>query len=139
MSIWPYIRHGDVEGACIDILNNASEIQALSPVPVVSSNMLGYSRGQHRIEVVREGGAVPWPKKAEKPRIDFMCYASSRIAANDIAQVAHAVMCRAMGDYVGFGIRLLDVKTETGIYRLPDKETDSPRYFFSLRLVCTPE
>lgn len=138
-AFWPYIEHGDVEGACIDILKNAPEIIALTPSVRVSSNLLHYEAGDRWIEVVREGGALPWPKKADKPRVDFMCYGNSRTEALKTAQVALAVICRAMGTYVGFGVKLLDVKVETGIYRLPDKPTDAPRYFFSLRLTCTPQ
>lgn len=136
---WPLVVHGDSEGACIDILKTAPEILALTPVPTISSNTRGYLAGARWITVVREGGATPFPHKADKPRIDFMCYGNSRTEANETAQVAQAVLRRAMGEYVGYGVRLLDVKIETGIYRLPDKDTDSPRYFFSLRLTCTPQ
>lgn len=136
-SEWSYVEQGDAEGACIDILNNAAEIQAITGV-TVSSNMIDFERGDRWIEVIQEGGARPWPYKGDKPRIDFMCYAESRPQALKIAQVAMAVILRAMGDYAGFGIKLHDAKVETGIYRVPDKLTDSYRYTFSLRLTCTP-
>jgi hypothetical protein len=137
-SEWPLIVHGDIEGACLDILKNATEIQALT-LDGISSNLKDYRRGKKWIQVVREGGALPWPKKADKSRVDFMCFGNTRPEAHNIAQVAQAVLCRAMGAYVGFGVRLIDVKTETGVYRLPDKDTDSPRYMFSLRITCTPQ
>src|SRR6476646_3303424 len=103
VSEWPLIVHGDVEGACIDILKTSTEIQALN-LDGVASNLKGYQRGKKWIEVVREGGALPWPRKADKPRVDFMCFANSRTEASEIAQVAQAVICRAMGAYVGYGI-----------------------------------
>lgn len=136
MSEWPLIIHGDIEGACIDILSNATELASYSLD--VSSNLNGFRRGRRRVEVIREGGSMKWPNKGDKPRVDFMVFAESRSICNEIAQVALGVLLRAMGEYVGYGLRLVDARVETGLFRVPDKDSDTPKYAFSLRLTCVP-
>lgn len=136
---WEYIVQGDAEAACISILNAATEISGFAGgAPRVSSDAVGYQMKARWITVSREGGSMIWPK-VDKPRVDFNVYAETRTVAHNLAQIAQAAMFRAMGQaFPDFGLCITDVKIETGIFRIPDKETGSPRYVFSLRLTCVP-
>lgn len=136
---WEYIVQGDVEAAAISILKDAPELTGFpGGAPRVSSDLQGYQKHSRWLTVSREGGILNWPK-IEKPRLDFNVYAEKRSVAHDLAQVALAVMFREMGSaFPDFGLRITDVKVETGLVRVPDKETGSPRYVFALRLTCLP-
>lgn len=136
---YPYIKQGDVEAAVISVLRSASEITAFSGgAPTVSSDYTGYTAKARWIMVTREGGNLIWPN-IDKPRIDIQVLAETRSVALSLAQVAQAVIFRAMGQaFPTYGTTISGVKVETGITRVPDKETGSPRYIFALRLICKP-
>lgn len=132
---YPYLVFGDVEAACIDELKNASEVLAFTGIRV-SSDFNGYQTPARWITVSREGGNVV-ELALDKPRIDFQVLAETRTVAHNIAQVAQAVIFRAIGKkYPTHNVQIADAEVETGIFRVPDKETGSPRYVFSLRLTC---
>lgn len=139
MPYWQYIKQGDSEAACVSILRTATEISAFpGGAPNVSTNVVGYTMGDRWIMVSREGGTTVWPS-VDKPRIDFNVYAETRAVAHDLAQVAIAVMFRAMGQrYATYHLFLTDVTMETGLVRVPDKPTGAERYIFALRLTITP-
>ena len=138
-SQWEYIPQGDTEAMVIDILENSTEIDNFpGGPPTVSSDYTGYSMGARWIMVSREGGFLRWPH-VDKPRIDLYVLAETRSVAHDLAQVAQAVIRQAMGQaFPTYGVVLSDVQVETGITRVPDKETGSPRYVLALRLACVP-
>lgn len=136
---WQYIPQGDVEAAIIKMLKNATEVVNFSGgAPRVSSDLQDYQARARWIMVSREGGYLVWPK-IDKPRIDINVFAESRKVAHDLAQVAQAVIFRGMdATFPEFGMRITDVRMETGMFRVPDRETGSPRYVFALRLTCVP-
>jgi hypothetical protein len=141
--IYEYIPQGDVEAAIISILRDADEVINFSGgAPEVSSDLVGYqmkdSAKRRWIMVTREGGNIRWPN-IDKPRVDIQVLAESRSVAHNLAQVAQAVIFRAMGQaFPEYGTVITDVRVETGITRVPDRETGANRYIFALRLVCKP-
>lgn len=139
MTFFPIVVQGDTEAACIAILGTATEITGFAGgAPRISGDMVGYQMGVRWIKVSREGGAKVWPR-IDRPRIDFNVLAETRTAAHDIAQVAEAVMIRAMGQaFPQYGLFLSDVREETGPVRVDDPKTGSPRYVFALRLTVVP-
>lgn len=140
MSYFPYVLQGDSEGACIHELETASEITGFSGgAPRISGDLVDYRAKARFVMVSREGGNTG-DLTVDKPRIDFQCFAETRTVAHDLAQVVLAVMFRAIGNKYAapINVQIADVKVETGIFRVPDKETGSPRYVLSLRLTCVP-
>lgn len=140
----PYIQQGDVEAAIISVLRAAPEITGFSGgAPTVSSDYTGYDHftpsKQRWVMVTREGGNIKWPA-IDKPRIDIQVLAETRSVALRLAQVVQSVIFfRAMGQaFPTYGTTISDVKVETGITRVPDRETGSPRYILALRLTCVP-
>lgn len=123
----------------IHILMSATEISGFAGgAPRVSADMVGYEMGARWIKVSREGGSKRWPL-VDKPRIDVNVMAKTRDVAHDLAQVAEAVLFRAMGQgFPTYGLFLSDVAEETGPVRVDDPQTGSPRYVFALRLTCVP-
>lgn len=136
---WQYVLQGDVEAACINLLKDAPEITGFAGgAPRVSSDLQGFQMGARWVMVSREGGSLAWPK-IDYPRLDFNIYGETRKVAHDLAQVAQAVMFRSMDStFPQFGVRITNVKVETGILRAPDPSTGSLRYVFALRLTCVP-
>ncbi len=139
MPAYDFIKQGDVEAAVISVLRTATEITAFpGGAPTVTSDYEGYQARARWIMVTREGGNIVWPS-IDKPRIDIQVLAETRTVASSLAQVAQAVIFRAMGQvFPTYGTTISGVKVETGITRVPDRETGSPRYIFALRLTCKP-
>lgn len=142
-NFYTYIKQGDAEAALIHVLRSATEITTYAGgAPEVASDYTGYRATdpakRRWIMVTREGGSTIWPA-IDKPRIDVQVLAETRTIAQDLAQVALAVIFRAMGQaFPAYGTTISDVRVETGITRVPDRETGSPRYIFALRLTCVP-
>lgn len=139
MAGYPYILHGDAEAAMVDILmNHTPELAAYAgDTPFISTDLIGFTELSRWVMVTMEGGSAQWPIATE-PRIDFEFYAERRSVALDIGQICVASIFRASGNYTGNGLFLEDVQTEMGLTRVPDKETSTPRYLYSLRLTILP-
>lgn len=131
------IVQGDVEWCLCDLLLEQSEITDYSPSFQVKTDLKGYTKDSRYIHVKLNGGTWVYPKPS-KPRVDFEVYAESRSVAQEAAQKALAVIFREAGSYTARGVRLGWPLVETGIFRVPDKDTESPRYVFSLRLTIRP-
>lgn len=132
-----FLYLGDIEGALQDILQNETpELAYLSPV-TVSTDYRGYQKGSRWIMCSREGGVRVWPVP-DKPRMDVVCLAERRSVALQMAQVARASIFRAAGRYTGFGLFIMSCVEEVGPVRVPDKDTGSDAYLFSLRLTTKP-
>lgn len=127
-----YIIYGDAEAAVVDILKNAPEIQAFSPIVTTSLN--NYDAGNRYIEITRAGGSYRFPRY-ERPRIDIITYAERRSVAYDMIATAQAVMFREQGNYMGHGVNYLVCQVESGIFESNEKDTDQVRYILSLRLI----
>lgn len=130
--------HGDTEAAVVAILSAASALTALVPSANISTDLVGYQSGSSWIEVSLEGGTYVYPK-FYRPRLDLYVYAPTRTEAIDICHMASAVLYKAAGlSTVYFGTKILDVSTELGPTRVPDRETETPRYVMSFRLTVSP-
>jgi hypothetical protein len=128
--------HGDIEALIIDVLANDPDIAGYSPT--VTSDMVGFQQNARWIEVIRQGGNVTTSSGViDKPRVDINVFAESRTVAHDIAQLTQRALLLARGTS-GFGCKITDVKIETGIYRSPDKFSDTPRFILALRLTVVP-
>lgn len=136
MSQMEYIVFGDSEAATVDILQNASEVMAFSPVKI-TTDLVGYDRGMVWIEVTRQGGSYRFPRQ-DRPRIDIEVYAPKRSVAHDLIQVCQGVMFREQNNYTGKGVRYVACQVETGIFESTDKLTEEYRYILSLRLIVKP-
>lgn len=135
-----FILQGDAEGAVIDILkNDTPELPHYPPHPTlhISTNLVGYRSEDRWIMVSQEGAIDKWPK-INRPRIDLQVYAERRSVAKDIIEICIASLKRAMGDYVGFGLVLCDVKLEQGATRVPDRLEETNRYVAAVRLTVVP-
>lgn len=143
MSQPEYLPQGDVEGAIINWLINDSHIASFpGGAPTVSSTFIGYNdkdpAKRRWVMVTREGGNLIWPN-VDKPRVDVQVLAESRTVAHALAQVVQAVIFQAMGQaFPAHGIYISDIRIETGITRVPDRETGAPRYIMAFRMVCVP-
>jgi len=133
-----YIVQGDIEAACVDILRSASEVTTLCPTNNISTDLVGYQLGVPWVMVERQGGARRYPYITAKPRVDFECRAMTRADAHDLAQVCLAVVIRESTRYAGKGVRLMNAKVETDIYRHYDKPDEAVIYIFALRLTVRP-
>lgn len=136
---WEYVEQGDCEAALVDELMDAPEIINFSGgAPRISTDLVGFQKGLRWIKVSREGGSKAWPN-IDKPRIDINVFAETRTVAHHLAQVAEAVLFRAMGQaFPDHNLFLSDVAEETGPVRVDDPKTGTPRYVFALRLVVVP-
>lgn len=134
-----YVLHGDIEAALVAELLDAPEIDDFpGGAPRVSTDMRGYTMGDRWIMVSLEGGTRRWPI-ISRPRVDVHVLAKTRTVAQNLAQVAEAVLFAAQANhYPTYGLVLTDVKEETGMFRAPDNLTGSERYIFSLRLTMVP-
>jgi hypothetical protein len=140
MEKWKYVLQGDLTAAVINQLRNAPEISGFAGgAPTVSSTLDGYVIGNRWISVSLEGGSFKWPVVANA-RVDFNVFAESRTVAHDMAQVALAVLFREMGQPTSptYGVRITDVRVETGLTRADDKMSDSARFLFALRITYVP-
>jgi len=131
------ILHGDVEAALVKLLTDSSVVQAFTPV-TVATDLIGFTAGDKWIRVVLQGGSLTYPNKVDMPRVDFNVYGPDRVVTNDLARTALAVLLKTIGPYVAYGANLCYAKVETGLFRAPDKDSDSVRYIFSLRLFVVP-
>lgn len=140
---WPYLPQGDIEAAIIYLLTNSPHITGFpGGAPLVRPDYIGYdfkdSTKNRWIMVTREGGNLLWPK-IDKPRVDLQVLGPTRTVAHNLAQVAQAVVLNASGQsFPSFGTKITNVQVETGVTRVPDRETGSPRYISALRLTCVP-
>lgn len=138
-----YLQQGDVEAAVINWLLDHDEIVDFQDgAPTVSADFVGYNdkdlSKRRWVMVTREGGNLVWPN-VDKPRVDFQVLAETRTVAHRLAQVVQAAVFQAMGQaFPEHGIQISDIKVETGITRVPDRETGAPRYILALRMVCVP-
>lgn len=136
---WDVPLQGDVEAACVDILDSNIPLATLFPGLKISTDLVGYQEGDQYIMIARKGGnSSPW-QKVDKPRLDFNVYGDTRANAIDIAQLALKAMFEAQTNYVGKGVKLQTVKVESGLSRIPDRLNESFRYVMALRLTVTPE
>lgn len=132
------IIHGDVEAAVVSLLSSDTLVTNLVPTTNISTSLVGYSAGAKWIEVSLEGGSYIFPK-FYRPRIDIYVYASTRSQAIAICHAINAVLFKKMGDPTVYnGVRIANVKSELMPTRVPDKQTESPRYVMSYRLTVTP-
>lgn len=132
------ILHGDTEAAVIQLLSSETIVTILVPSTNISASLIGYSSGSRWIEISLEGGTYTFPK-FYRPRIDIYVYASNRSDAIDICNAITGSLTKQMGEpTVRQGTRIIDVKVENGWARVPDKETDSPRYIGGFRLTVAP-
>lgn len=125
---------GDIEALVVQILQENAALDAFAPN--VATNMVGFTKASRWIEVTRQGGNLLFPK-IDKPRVDINVYADKRSVALDMAQLVQRALLLARGT-AGFGCKITDIKVETGIYRDPDKLSDSPRYILALRFTVVP-
>lgn len=132
------IVHGDVEAAIVSVLSADTLVTSLVPTTNISTSLVGYTAGLKWVEVSLEGGSFVFPK-FYRPRIDIYVYAPTRSQAIGICHAVTAVLFKRRGEpTVINGLRIVDVRTELAPTRVPDKETESPRYVMSYRLTVTP-
>lgn len=135
-SAYPYILHGDVGSAIIALLQDDPTIAALDPAPVITKNLIDFDEFDRWIMVTPEGGFDSFAK--EEPRVDIDCYGQDINDALDLARFSKAAIYASQGLKLADGVFLLRVRTDIGLTQLQDKETDTPRYFMSLRLDIAP-
>jgi hypothetical protein len=135
-----YIKQGDSVAAIIDILSNATEVQAFN-CKKISANLVGYDghSGDRWIVVDQHGGTFRFPFPAH-PRIDIECYAEKRSVAMDMINTCIAVVHREQSNYnsATTGVRLCAAQIETAPFGSSDKDTDQIRYITALRLIVRP-
>lgn len=131
------IVQGDAEAALVKLLTDSTAVQAFAPL-VVATDLVGYTAGDKWIKVILQGGSLVYPNKVDMPRVDFNVYGPDRVVTNDLARTALAVLLKTIGPYTAYGATLTYAKVETGLFRAPDKDSDSVRYIFSLRLFVVP-
>lgn len=132
------IVQGDAEAAIVAILSADAGLLALVPSTNISTELTTYKAFLPWVEVVMQGGDYTFPV-FWKPRVDIYAYGATRAKALDIAQLCMAILFREMGkSTVYFGTKILNVQTELGPTRVPDKPTEAPRYVMSFRLTCAP-
>lgn len=136
--LYPFLPSGNAEAAVIDILKNHTP-ELIPYAPTISATMVGYDDPSlNWIEVTQYGGSMRHLGKVDKPRIDIACLSPDIDEARAMCAIAQASLVRIMGNYSGHGLILTDVKLETGINRVPDKNQETSRYIVALRLTCTP-
>lgn len=128
------IQYGDEELFCIELLRNDAALIAAFPTVTISADLIGYSKGRNWVEVVAKGGNILDGQKISKPRMDFYTFGENRQAARVLGQKIIEAFMRARGLYSSDGMMLSDSRVETGLVRVPDKQTDAARYVLSLRL-----
>lgn len=128
------IHYGDEEKFCIDLLRADAALIAAYPTAFVSADLINYQKGKNWVEVVAKGGNILDGRKISKPRMDFYTFGEDRKAAREIGQLTIEAFQRAVGRYSADGMTLCDSRVETGLVRVPDKQTDANRYVLSLRL-----
>lgn len=127
--------HGDSEALILHILKNLTA-ELVGKNITFSTDLNGYTEGDRWVVVSQEGGSKTLWNVINKPRIDIEVRSESRTVSKDISEIAEASIFRAVG-VSAWGCTLTEVKEETGIVRVPDKEEDSShRYLFALRLTC---
>lgn len=139
MDKWEYVEFGDLEAALIQMLTDAPEISGFSEgAPTVTTTLDGFNAGDLRIIISLEGGNHKKPV-IQRARVDFNVFGPRRTVAHDLAQKALAVVFRESGQpFPDFNLRIISTRVETGLVRIDDKFSDSPRFLFSLRIAHVP-
>lgn len=119
---------GDVEGAAITYLTAGLTAQGITAdvsvqVPdVMPAKMVRVSlTGGSRANMV-----------TDRPQLTVECWAGSTVDASELARVCQGLMHAAGGTSVG-DIWVRKVEEVGGVQFLPDPDTNSPRYLFTVR------
>jgi hypothetical protein len=105
----------------------------------VGTDLRGWQAGDRRLVVVRIGGVPSLAVRIDNPRLDVDAYAESKESAHDLAQSARARLHEMpTGDFTGSGAVVAHVRDELGLRFLPDPDTGTPRYLFTVQLVVRP-
>lgn len=105
----------------------------------VATDLIGFTKGQRRIVVVRTGGTPTLPYRIDNPRLDIDAWGASKSDAHDLAQAARAALHELpTGNHTALAAVVAHVEDESGLTWLPDPETGAARYVFSLRLAVHP-
>jgi hypothetical protein len=130
------IVHGDAEALIVSVLHD--QTPELAPYSArVATDLRGYTAGSRWMMITIEGASMAQWNVLHKPRLDVEVRAERRDVAQKMAQIALASIFRAVG-YQYAGAFLSEVKLETGLLNVPDKdEEESYRYIFAIRLTCT--
>jgi len=119
---------GDVEGAAIAYLTAELTSRGITAdvsvqVPdVMPAKMVRVSlTGGTRANVV-----------TDRPQLTVECWAGSTVEASELARLCHGLMLAAGGTSAG-GIWVRKVEEVGGVQFLPDPDTNSPKYLFTVR------
>lgn len=124
----------DSEWIVTDYLTSRPDVTA-----PVATNLIGWTEGQRRIVVTRIGGVPEIPYRLDHPRLDIDCYAESKTAAHDLAQIARvAIHDLPDVDYSSMGAVVSHVADETGFQWLPEQISNAARYIFTVALSVHP-
>lgn len=105
----------------------------------VSTDLNGWTAGQARVVVTRIGGLPSIAYRLDNPRLDVDCYAATKEAAHDLAQLARARLHELPeGDHTELGAVVANVIDDAGVQYLPDPDTRAPRYLFTVSLAVHP-
>jgi hypothetical protein len=133
-----FVVFGDAEAAVTDILRASTPLNAIGQIHV-STDLIGWVRGQRIVRVTRSGGTPSLWMRLDNPRITVDTVAEDKAIAHDMAAAARGAIFAAMGDYAGHGLLLCDVTDVGGLAWLPDdREPDIARYVFSVALTTRP-
>lgn len=136
----PFVLHGDPAGAVVDILTNLTPELAPYAVVNVATDLKGWQEPQRWVEISLKGGFRRSHEKISVPRIDIAVYGESSSVCSDVINICAASLFRARhAGYRGMGVRLIDVKEETGPFEAHDKHSECPRFVASYRLAVTPD
>ena len=105
----------------------------------VTTDLNGWRAGDERVVVTRIGGTPSIAYRVDNPRLDVDCYAASKAAAHDLAQIVSAQLHDLPeGDHSALGAVVSHVRDDVGLQFLPDPDTRAPRYLFTVALAVHP-
>lgn len=105
----------------------------------VATDMKGWLAPRSRIVITRIGGVPSMAVRIDNPRLDVDVYAASKEAAHDLAQLARVRLHELpTGDHTALGAVVAHVADDVGLHYIPDPDTQTPRYVFTLRLAVRP-
>lgn len=135
MTLNPYVPQNSITDAVVQILKTDSHIIATGAN--VTADLVGYDPLLKWITVSRQGGSWAWPKHPH-PRIDLQTIAPSRGEAEDLMEIALAVLLQQQDGAQAAGCRISAVRVETAPFESDDKLEGTCRYITAIRIVVTP-